>query len=208
MEAQYRTRLIQGVDALDLQLSEDRIELLLEYLAMLIKWNKAYNLTAVRDPMEMIDRHLIDSLSILPHIADERLIDVGSGPGLPGIPVAICKPQIDVVTMDSNGKKTRFQLQVKAQLKLDNLTVEHGRVEESSIAPASQVISRAFASLEDMINWCHPLCQPDGVFLAMKGLYPEAELAALPQGYELKDCHRLQVPGTDGERHLLMLGRH
>lgn len=208
MDAQYRSRLTRGIDALGLELSDDRIDLLLEYLAMLIKWNKAYNLTAVRDPIEMIDRHLIDSLSILPYVADERLIDVGSGPGLPGIPVAICKPEIDVVTMDSNGKKTRFQLQVKAQLKLDNLSVEHGRVEESAIAPARQVVSRAFASLEDMITWCHPLCAEDGVFLAMKGLYPEAELAALPQGYELKDCHRLQVPGTDGERHLLMLGRH
>lgn len=207
MEMQYRTRLVNGIEALGLGLADDRIELLLEYLAMLIKWNKAYNLTAVRDPLEMIDRHLIDSLSVLPLIADERLIDVGSGPGLPGIPVAICKPEIDVVTMDSNGKKTRFQLQVKAQLKLDNLCVEHGRVEESDIPPANQVISRAFASLEDMITWCHPLCAPQGVFLAMKGLYPEAELAALPEGYELKDCHRLQVPGTEGERHLLTLGR-
>lgn len=207
MDAQYRQRLCQGIDALQLSLSERQIDLLLEYLAMLIKWNKAYNLTAVRDPLEMIDRHLLDSLSIVPHIRDERLIDVGSGPGLPGIPAAICKPGIDVVTMDSNGKKTRFQLQVKAQLGLDNLRVEHGRVEESATPPAGQVISRAFASLNDMITWCHTLCRDDGIFLAMKGLYPEAELSALPQGYELKDCHRLQVPGTDGERHLLILGR-
>jgi len=207
METQYRQRLCDGIDQLGLELDEQTINQLLEYLAMLIKWNKAYNLTAVRDPMEMIDRHLLDSLSILPYIREETLIDVGSGPGLPGIPVAICKPDVPVITMDSNGKKTRFQLQVKAQLKLANLTVEHGRVEESDVPPAGQVVSRAFASLEDMITWCHTLCREDGIFLAMKGLYPEAELAALPKGYELKDCHRLQVPGTDGERHLLMLGR-
>jgi len=207
METQYRQRLCDGIDQLGLELDEQTINQLLEYLAMLIKWNKAYNLTAVRDPMEMIDRHLLDSLSILPYIREETLIDVGSGPGLPGIPVAICKPDVPVITMDSNGKKTRFQLQVKAQLKLANLTVEHGRVEESDVPPAGQVVSRAFASLEDMITWCHTLCREDGIFLAMKGLYPEAELAALPKGYELKDYHRLQVPGTDGERHLLMLGR-
>ncbi|MCV6589769.1 MAG: 16S rRNA (guanine(527)-N(7))-methyltransferase RsmG [Marinobacterium sp.] len=207
MEVQYRDRLLSGIDAMALNLTDQMVEQLLAYLAMLIKWNRAYNLTAVRDPLEMIDRHLLDSLSILPYIRDERLIDVGSGPGLPGIPVAICKPAIDVITMDSNGKKTRFQLQVKAQLKLENLSVEHGRVETSVVAPAGQVISRAFASLEDMITWCAALCRDDGIFLAMKGLYPEAELAVLPAGYELRECYRLQVPGTEGERHLLMLGR-
>lgn len=207
MDPVFKQRLCQGIDGLGLTLTEQQIELLLAYHAMLVKWNKAYNLTAVRDPLEMIDRHLIDSLSILPHIADEALIDVGSGPGLPGIPVAICKPNINVTTMDSNGKKTRFQLQVKAQLKLDNLQVLHGRVESADIAPANQVISRAFASLNDMVSLCQQLCSDQGVFLAMKGLYPDDELQDLPAGYQLKDCHRLSVPGTEGERHLLIIGR-
>lgn len=200
--------LIKGIKSLQLDLTEAQINKLLKYLQLLIKWNKAYNLTAVRDPLEMVNRHLIDSLSVVPFIKNGRLLDVGSGPGLPGIPLAICHPELKVITLDSNGKKTRFQLQVKAELKLDNLTVINDRVENCQFDPFDQVISRAFASLEDMIHWTQQLCDQDGVFLAMKGLYPEAELADLPQGFELKECHRLDVPGTDGERHLLVLGRH
>lgn len=207
MDAALKNRLIKGISGLKLELSEQQIDLLMTYLQMLIKWNKAYNLTAVRDPSEMVDRHLVDSLSILPHLTDDALIDVGSGPGLPGIPVAICKPEIAVTTMDSNGKKTRFQLQVKAELGLDNLTVVHGRVESSDVKPANQVISRAFASIEDMVTLCKDLCTEQGVFLAMKGQYPEDELKALPTGYQLQDSHRLVVPGTEGERHLLIIGR-
>ncbi|MBY4676570.1 16S rRNA (guanine(527)-N(7))-methyltransferase RsmG [Marinobacterium arenosum] len=207
MEQQLKQRLERGIDKLGLTLGKSQVEQLLAYLQLLIKWNQAYNLTAVRDPLEMVDRHLIDSLSVLPYIQDEPLIDVGSGPGLPGIPVAICKPDIAVTTLDSNGKKTRFQLQVKAQLGLDNLTVIQSRVEQADIAPARQVISRAFASLADMINWCQALCSEDGIFIAMKGLYPDDELAQLPPGYRLQASHRLQVPGTEGERHLLIVGR-
>lgn len=206
-EQQLGAALKKGVQALNLNLSEDKIETLIRYLNLLIKWNKAYNLTAVRDPMEMVDRHLIDSLSVVPYVEGKRIIDVGSGPGLPGIPLAICYPELPVTTLDSNGKKTRFQLQVKTELGLDNLTVINDRVENCDFEPFDQVISRAFASLEDMINWTHQLCHKDGVFLAMKGLYPEEELSALPDGYELKICHRLNVPGTEGERHLLVLGR-
>ena len=197
----------QGITHLGLSLNDAAISQLMSYLQLLIKWNKAYNLTAVRDPMEMVNRHLIDSLSILPYVQDTPIIDVGSGPGLPGIPLAICKPELAVTTLDSNGKKTRFQLQVKAELKLDNLTVVNERVENCQFEPFKQIISRAFASLDDMIHWTHQLCHEEGVFLAMKGLYPEEELSALPDGYELKACHRLTVPGTEGERHLLVLGR-
>lgn len=206
-DQQLQSALKQGVQRLGLELSGQQIEQLMAYLNLLIKWNKAYNLTAVRDPQEMVNRHLIDSLSIVPYVQGSRLIDVGSGPGLPGIPLAICYPELAVTTLDSNGKKTRFQLQVKAELNLKNLTVINDRVENCNFEPFDQVISRAFASLQDMINWTHQLCHQDGVFLAMKGLYPEEELAALPQGYELKTCHRLNVPGTEGERHLLVLGR-
>lgn len=206
-EQQLEAALKKGISKLDLELSEHQVDQLIRYLNLLIKWNKAYNLTAVRDPMEMVDRHLIDSLSVVPYIEGKRIIDVGSGPGLPGIPLAICYPELPVTTLDSNGKKTRFQLQVKAELSLQNLTVINERVENCDFEPFDQVISRAFASLQDMINWTHQLCNKDGVFLAMKGLYPEEELSALPDDFELKTCHRLNVPGTEGERHLLVLGR-
>jgi 16S rRNA (guanine527-N7)-methyltransferase len=197
----------KGINKLGLEINDHQIDQLISYLNLLIKWNKAYNLTAVRDPLEMVNRHLIDSLSIVPYIKGKRIIDVGSGPGLPGIPMAICYPELPVTTLDSNGKKTRFQLQVKTELSLKNLTVVNDRVENCEFEPFDQVISRAFASIEDMIKWTHQLCSKEGVFLAMKGLYPEDELSALPDGFELKNCHRLQVPETDGERHLLVLGR-
>lgn len=207
MDLQLRNTLERGLDRMNLTLEAGQIDTLMAYLQMLIKWNKAYNLTAVRDPQEMVSRHLLDSLSVLPHIRDEALIDVGSGPGLPGIPLAICRPDLHITTLDSNGKKTRFQLQAKIELKLENLTVVHERVEKYQVEPFKQVISRAFASLEDMIHWTRHLCADDGVFLAMKGLYPDEELAALPTDIVVKDSHRLQVPDTDGERHLLILGR-
>lgn len=207
MDLQLRNTLERGLERMNLSLEAEKIDTLMAYLQMLIKWNKAYNLTAVRDPQEMVSRHLLDSLSVLPHIRDEALIDVGSGPGLPGIPLAICRPDLQITTLDSNGKKTRFQIQAKIELKLNNLTVVHERVEKYQVEPFKQVISRAFASLEDMIHWTRHLCAEDGVFLAMKGLYPDEELAALPTDIVVKDSHRLQVPDTDGERHLLILGR-
>lgn len=207
MDAKLRDRLLSQTGAMDIALTQDQADNLMAYLALLVKWNRAYNLTAVRDPVEMIDRHLVDSLSVLPYIEGPRLLDVGSGPGLPGIPLAICRPDIAVTTLDSNGKKTRFQLQVKLELGLDNLSVVNARAESCGLEPFDQVISRAFASLQDMIHWTAPLCRQDGVFLAMKGLYPEDELRELPAGYELRSSYPLRVPGTDGARHLLILGR-
>lgn len=204
---EYRAQLERQLAAINITAKADQIDKLLAYLALLVKWNKAYNLTAVRDPAEMVPRHLIDSLSILPWIGEGRLIDVGSGPGLPGIPLAIMRPGLSVTTLDSNGKKTRFQNQVKLELGLDNLKVIHGRVEQCDEGPYDQIVSRAFASLADMLNWTGHLCAEQGVFLAMKGLYPEAELEQLPPGYALKASHRLSLPDTDGERHLLILGR-
>lgn len=207
-QGDLESALKKGIKTLDLDISEQQIDLLINYLHLLIKWNKAYNLTAVRKPLDMVNRHLLDSLSIVPYIQGKRIIDVGSGPGLPGIPLAVCYPELSVTTLDSNGKKTRFQQQVKTELALENLTIINDRVENCQFEPFDQVISRAFASIEDMINWTHQLCKKEGVFLAMKGLYPEDELSALPDGFELKTCHRLQVPETEGERHLLVLGRH
>jgi 16S rRNA (guanine527-N7)-methyltransferase len=206
-QGDLESALKKGIKTLGLDISEQQIDLLINYLHLLIKWNKAYNLTAVRKPLDMVNRHLLDSLSIVPYIQGKRIIDVGSGPGLPGIPLAICYPELSVTTLDSNGKKTRFQQQVKTELSLENLTIVNDRVENCQFEPFDQVISRAFASIEDMINWTHQLCKKESVFLAMKGLYPEDELSVLPDGFELKTCHRLQVPETEGERHLLVLGR-
>ncbi|WP_409524330.1 16S rRNA (guanine(527)-N(7))-methyltransferase RsmG [Nitrincola sp. MINF-07-Sa-05] len=204
---EYRSLLSSRLKGLGLDLSSQQQEQLLNYLALLVKWNKAFNLTAIRDPEQMIDRHLVDSLSIMPHVPAGRLLDVGSGAGLPGIPLAICRPDLQVTTLDSNGKKTRFQLQAKAELKLENLNVINSRVEQYQVDPFDSIVSRAFASLRDMLEWTGHLCAESGVFLAMKGLYPEQELNDLPAGYVLKDSHRLDVPGTEGERHLLILGR-
>ncbi len=205
---QYRNLLEQQCHQIDLQLSDAQYEQLLKYHALLIKWHKAFNLTAVRSPEEMISRHLIDSLSVLPYIEVKNLIDVGSGPGLPGIPLAICRPDLPVTLLDSNIKKSRFQFQAKAELGLDNVAVIHERVEKyHPETPFDGVISRAFASLQDMLHWTSHLCSDTGVFLAMKGMYPEQEIELLPESINLRQSIRLTVPGTDGERHLLMLGR-
>ncbi|WP_417225812.1 16S rRNA (guanine(527)-N(7))-methyltransferase RsmG [Amphritea sp.] len=205
---QYRNLLEQQCQQIDLQLSDEQYEQLLKYHALLVKWNKTFNLTAVRSPEEMISRHLIDSLSVLPYIDVERLIDVGSGPGLPGIPLAICRPDLPITLLDSNIKKSRFQFQAKAELGLDNVDVIHERVEKyTPDVLFDGVISRAFASLQDMLHWTSHLCASEGVFLAMKGMYPVEEIELLPESINLRQSVRLNVPGTEGERHLLMLGR-
>lgn len=207
MSEQYRSQLIRGAGALNLNLDDAVIDRLLAYHAMLVKWNKAYNLTSVRNPAEMIDRHLIDSLSLIPSLGDGNLIDVGTGPGLPGMVIALVRPDLPVWLLDSNGKKTRFLSQVKMTLKVENVTVVHHRLEswqpESQFA---QITSRAFATLSDMVGFSRHLLAADGRFLAMKGLYPEAELAELPDDIEVLAVSPLTVPGTDGERHLVELG--
>ncbi|WP_347329860.1 16S rRNA (guanine(527)-N(7))-methyltransferase RsmG [Marinimicrobium locisalis] len=202
-------RLDAGLSALALTLSGAQKKQLLTYLAEFHKWNRAYNLSAIRDIDAMLDRHLLDSLSVLKHVqnrAPERLIDVGTGGGLPGIPLAIAVPECQIVLLDSAGKKTRFLFHVKTQLGLDNVTVENRRVEQyQPDPPFDVVISRAFASLADMINGCEHLLALEGLFMAMKGVYPQEELAEVEGRVQLVDSHRLQVPGNDGERHLLEL---
>lgn len=208
MEQQYRDLLVKQSQQMKLELSDQQLDKLMQYHALLVKWNKAFNLTAVRSPLDMVTRHLTDSLSVLPHINVERLIDVGSGPGLPGIPLAICRPDLPITLLDSNIKKSRFQFQAKAELGLDNVEVIHERVEK--FIPEQRfdgVISRAFASLQDMLHWTEHLCSEQGVFLAMKGMYPAEEIEQLPEQIELRQSIRLDVPDTEGERHLLILGR-
>ena len=206
---EFRPRLVEGAEQLGVQLSESQASQLLCYLALLNKWNKAYNLTAVRNPEEMLYRHLLDSLSVVSWVKGERIIDVGTGPGLPGIPLAILFPETQFTLLDSNGKKTRFLTQCKLEMGLDNITVIHGRVEDfQPEVPFDQVISRAFSAIENMVNWCGHLVNGEGEFLAMKGLFPEEELTSLPEGYTVDESHALDVPGCDGERHLIIIRKN
>ena len=205
---QHAEELSRGARQLGIDLSDSQHSQLLAYLALLIKWNKAYNLTAVRDPDEMVSRHLLDSLSVVPFIAGDRWLDVGSGGGMPGIPLAILFPEMKVTVLDSNGKKTRFLTQVKLELKLDNLEVIHSRVEAfKPELPFTGIVSRAFSSLEDCTEWTRHLGDTDTRWLAMKGLHPADELVALPTDFHLDSAQALTVPGCQGQRHLLILRR-
>jgi len=209
-DIEYQNLLNKQLKQLGLALDEQTIEQLLAYHALLIKWNKAFNLTAVRDPIEMINRHIIDSLSVLAFVDNaqfENIVDVGSGPGLPGILLAICRPKLQVTSIDSNGKKTRFQNQVKIELGLQNLTVIRGRAEDCVSGPFAAVISRAFASVNDMLKWTDQLCAKDGAFLAMKAINSEQEISQLPVGYALIANHVLEVPGCESTRHLMEIRR-
>lgn len=205
-----------------LNLTSAQFDSLIEYVLMLNKWNRAYNLSAIRDPLEMVSRHLLDSLSLLPRLQalrDEqkntgsaepwRVLDVGTGAGLPGIPLAICMPDVRFILLDSNGKKTRFVFQAVISLKLDNVEVAQTRIENyQSPGQIAIVVSRAFASLADFASGCAHLCGPETRLLAMKGLYPESEVAELPENWQVIHSEELSVPDTDGQRHLVELQRH
>lgn len=207
---QHRQELASGIQRLGLVLDAAQQEQLLAYLSLLIKWNKAYNLTAVRDPNEMVSRHLLDSLSILPQVQPlgARWLDVGSGGGMPGVPLAIAFPERQFTLLDSNGKKTRFLTQVKLELKLANLSVVNERVEAFQPAlPLEGIVSRAFSSLADFSNWTRHLGDQNTHWLAMKGVHPDDELQALPEDFQLINTQVLDVPGCQGQRHLLILRR-
>ena len=200
------TRLQRGCEALGLAPDSAQQERLLDYLALLLKWYSAYNLTSVRDPAQMVTRHLLDSLAVAPHLRGEHVIDVGTGAGLPGVPLAIMFPGTRFALLDSNGKKTRFLFQVKTALCLDNMQVHHARVESfRPPAPYDAVLSRAFASLADMVASCRHLLAPQGCFLAMKGAYPAQEIAQLAPAYAVTAVHELSIPGLDEQRHLVEL---
>src|SRR3989344_4972614 len=206
----HAEELSQGALELGVELSAQQHEQLLAYLALLIKWNKAYNLTAVRDPSEMVSGHLLDSLSVVPFVteAGDNWLDVGSGGGMPGIPLAILFPERQFTLLDSNGKKTRFLTQVKLELKLANLQVIHSRVEEfRPEQPFSGICSRAFSSLEDFSNWTRHLGDDHTQWLAMKCVHPDDELQAPPPDFLLTASHDLKVQGCQGRRLLLILRR-
>jgi 16S rRNA (guanine527-N7)-methyltransferase len=180
---------------------------LVGYVELLHKWNKAYNLTSVRDPQQMLVRHILDSIVVSPHLQGNRFIDVGTGPGLPGIPLAIVRPDAHFTLLDSLGKRIRFLRQVQHELKLTNIELVQSRVEDFVAEPPFDgVISRAFASLQDMLSWCHHLpAKSKGHFYALKGVIPDDELATLPADITLESVIRLQVPELEGKRHLIII---
>jgi 16S rRNA (guanine527-N7)-methyltransferase len=207
-----QAELREGLAGLGLQLDDDQVERLLGYLDLLHKWTQVYNLTAVRDPAEMLTHHLLDSLSAVGplrrQIADRStwLLDVGSGAGLPGAVIAICCPQIRVDCVDSVAKKAAFIQQAAATLKLANLRGLHSRVQNLS-GPYDVVSSRAFASLPDFATWSSKVLAEEGVWLAMKGKRPDEEIAALPPGVDVFHVEQLQVPGLDAERCIVWMKR-
>ena len=204
LDAILASQLEQGCEALQLDLDARQRHSLLHYLELLVKWNRAYNLTAVRDPVQMVVRHLLDSLAIAPRLSGRRIIDVGTGAGLPGIPIAIVFPEREIELLDSNGKKTRFLFQVKTALRLDSMVVHHTRVESfQSSEPFDMVLSRAFASLPDMVTACRHLLAPGGRFLAMKGVYPAEELEEIAAWCDVQAVTPLDVPGLAEQRHLV-----
>jgi 16S rRNA (guanine527-N7)-methyltransferase len=172
---------------------------LLAYLDLLARWNRTYNLTAVRDPDDMVSRHLLDSLAVLPFVHGRSLADLGSGAGLPGIPLAIARPEIAVTLVESNGKKARFLREVIRSLPLANVAVAQRRVQDTT-GVFDTITARAFASLPDMLAWGGHLLAPNGCWLALKGRADAAELGAVPPDFHITAVHELRVPGTDGER--------
>ena len=199
-----RKRLDAGLSALGIALDDRAIARLLDYVDLLERWNAAYNLTAVRDPSEMVTRHLVDSLAILPYVSGATLADLGSGAGLPGIPLAIAVPARETLLVDSNGKKARFLREAVRRLDLEHVRVAESRVED--VAGTFECITaRAFASLADMLGWGGHLLAPGGVWLAMKGRVDAAELDAVPAGFRVERIVALNVPGLDAERHLVIL---
>ena len=206
-QGQYRQLLAEGIAALNIDCSPKQLELLMQYLNLLVRWNKTYNLTAIREPIAMIGLHLLDSLAVHSHITDKkRLIDVGTGPGLPGIPLAIMNPDKHFSLLDSAGKKTRFLFQVRTELELENVIEINKRAEAyEPLEHYDTVLSRAFSSLSDMLDTCEHLLTTQGCFMAMKGRLSESELAGISSRYSVDEVCRLNILEVEGERHLVTL---
>jgi 16S rRNA (guanine527-N7)-methyltransferase len=201
-----QTQLAAGIAALGLALPEGAEAKLLAYLALLDKWNRVYNLTAVRDAERMVSHHVLDSLAAVPFFLGETVLDVGSGGGLPGIPLAIARPELQVTLIDSIAKKTAFLLQAKAELGLENLNVVTSRVEDfRPVAGFDVITSRAFSDLKEFVTLTRHLLKPDGRWLAMKGLMPHEEIASLPDWVKVSANHALLVPRLEASRHLIVL---
>ena len=203
-----RESLLAGAAQLELELEADTAERLLIFLRELLNWNRRINLTAITDPEQALSHHVLDSLAVAPHVDAAPLLDVGSGGGLPGIVLAILRPDLTVYSVDSRHKKISFQRDVARKLGLANVLASSARIEDwQAPAPMTQIISRAFASLADFIALAGGQLAEGGRLLAMKGRVPEEELARMPSGWRLVTMPRLRVPGLDAERHLLILER-
>jgi len=197
----------EGVEALPLTLGSAQQRQLVEYLVLLSKWNSTYNLTAVRKPEQMVTQHLLDSLAAVPAFAEANdVLDVGAGGGLPGMVLAIARPDLRIAMIDTVHKKTAFLTQVKVELGLRNVTVHTGRVEQLQVPDKFDVItSRAFAELKDFVHWSAHLLRRGGRFIAMKGTVPADEIDRLPASWAVTEIRALQVPGLDAERHLIFI---
>jgi 16S rRNA (guanine527-N7)-methyltransferase len=199
-------QLEQGLCALGIELPVAAQQKLLDYVALLYKWNKTYSLTALREQDKVVSHHLLDSLAVLPFVAADSLLDVGSGGGMPGIPLAIARPDLRVSLLDSNSKKAAFLQQAAIELSLPNISVHGGRVEQYHPASGFALItSRAFSDLADFVGLSRHLLAADGRWLALKGVWPEDEIGRLPAAIAVDAVHQLAVPGVDGERHLVVL---
>lgn len=217
MTASSRTELTaalaDGVRTLQLDLSDAQIGRLMDYLSLLSKWNAVYNLTAVRNPSQMVTQHLLDSLAVVPaFVGAVNILDVGAGGGLPGMVLAIARPDMQVSMIDTVHKKTAFLTQAKAELGLANVTVHTARVEQLQLGmhvqqPFDVITSRAFAELKDFVNWSQHLLQQGGRFIALKGVMPQDEIARLPAGWKVTQVQPLKVPNLDAERHLVFIER-
>ncbi|WP_394204972.1 16S rRNA (guanine(527)-N(7))-methyltransferase RsmG [Shewanella waksmanii] len=197
-------QLDQYLSEINLLATPKQKQQLIDFVGMLNKWNKAYNLTSVRDPEQMLIRHIMDSLTVSPYLSGQRFIDVGTGPGLPGIPLAIMNPDKTFVLLDSLGKRIRFQKQVQFELGIGNMTSVESRVE--AYQPEEKfdgVLSRAFASIDDMLHWCQHLPKEGGCFYALKGQLSDEEMAKLPSDFTVAEVIELNVPKLDEQRHLL-----
>lgn len=201
-------QLQKWVEQTKITVSQHQLQQLVCFVQLIDKWNKAYNLTSVRDPMQMLSKHILDSIVVAPELDKQSYIDVGTGPGLPGIPLAIMCPDKHFVLLDSLGKRVRFMKQAGYELGLNNIQPVQSRVEQyQSDIHFDGVISRAFASLKDMLHWCQHLVDSQGNFLALKGQYPQQELNELSSEFSLLQAIKLNVPGLEGDRHLIKISK-